>query len=252
MLTRRDLIERSAGLGLAAAVPVRLQATDLGDWSGDIAILRPAWQTMHPGLTRYATASRIAADLDRLADGWKRPSSFRERFLALSRVTASVKCGHTYPSPYNGGETVVQRLYPDRSLVPFRFRWIDSRMIVTQDDSAQGLFPRGTIVTAIDGIRTEGLLTQLVPLARADGGNDAKRVSLMEVRGDDRYETFDIHLPLVLPLRDAAAFTLSDGRVVTAPLMTLAERQASRPASADPAPGANPWRIDGTRTGSSA
>ena len=40
MLTRRDLIERSAGLGLAAALPVRLQATDLGDWSGDIAILR--------------------------------------------------------------------------------------------------------------------------------------------------------------------------------------------------------------------
>lgn len=244
MLTRRDLIERSAGLGLAAALPARLRTSEREDWSGDIAILRQAWQTMHPGLTRYATPSRIAADLHTLADAWKRPSTFKERFLALSRVTASIQCGHTYPSPYNGGETVVARLYADRSLVPFRFRWINDSLVVTDDDGGQGLFPRGTIITAIDRVSTRDLLARLIPLARADGGNDGKRTSLMEVRGDDRYETFDIHLPLVLPLRDSAAFTCSDGRVVTAPLLTLAERQASRPASAEPDADANPWRLD--------
>lgn len=244
MLTRRGLIERSAGLGLAAVLPSRWQTTEPGDWSGDIAILRQAWQTMHPGLTRYATPARITADLDRLAEGWRQPSSFRDRFFALSRVTASVRCGHTYPSPYNGGEAVVERLYPDRSLVPFRFRWITDSMVVTHDDGGLGLFPRGTIITAVEGVATSQILARLIPLARADGGNDGKRTSLMEVRGDDRYETFDIHLPLVLPLRDAAAFTLSDGRVVTAPLMTLAERQASRPASAEPPPDTNPWGLD--------
>jgi cysteinyl-tRNA synthetase len=66
-------------------------------------------------------------------------------------------------------------------------------MVVTHDDSAERRFPRGTVVTAIDDVPTSDLLATLVALARADGSSDAKRVSLMEVRGDDRYETFDIH-----------------------------------------------------------
>ncbi|RYG07534.1 MAG: hypothetical protein EON96_21420 [Caulobacteraceae bacterium] len=81
-------------------------------------------------------------------------------------------------------------------------------------------------------------------MARADGGNDAKRINLMEVRGEDRFETFDIHLPLILPLKDEAAFTLADGRIVRAPLLTLAERQSRLAPSASPTGDANPWTLE--------
>lgn len=244
LLNRRHLLHLSGGLALGLATPSWAGAEVLTeDWSGDVAILRQAWESMHPGVYRYSTPQQVTERLDGLARAWAAPGTFRERFLALTRVTASLKCGHTYPSPYNSSDTVVARIYPDRSLVPFLFRWIDGRMVVIRDDSGVGRFPRGTVISAIDGVATRALLARLVPLARADGSNDGKRISLMEARGEDGYETFDIHLPLVLPLKDVAAFTLADGRVVRAPLLTLAERRAGFSASVEVAKDANPWTL---------
>lgn len=242
-LNRRRLLRLSGGLALGAALPAWADTVS-EDWSGDVAILRQAWETMHPGVYRYSTPQEISARLDGLARAWSAPGTFRDRFLALSRVTASLKCGHTYPSPYNSSDATVARIYPDRSLVPFLFRWIDGRMVVIRDDSGAGLFPRGAVITAIDGVATQDLLERLTPLARADGSNRAKRISLMEARGEDRFETFDIHLPLVLPLKDAAAFTLADGRVVRAPLLTLADRRAGFSATVEVAKTANPWTLN--------
>ncbi len=244
---RRRLLQLTGGLALVAGTPgwADIGAGDrvTDDWSSDVAILRQAWETMHPGVYRYSTPEEISARLDGLARAWAAPRTFRERFLALTRVTASLRCGHTYPSPYNSSDATVARIYPDRSLVPFLFRWIDGRMVVIRDDSGAGLFQRGTVIVAIDGVATKDLLARLTPLARADGSNLAKRVSLMEARGDDRYETFDIHLPLVLPSKDIAAFTLADGRVVRAPLLTLADRRAGLSASVEVAKDANPWSL---------
>lgn len=244
VLHRRRLLQMSGAMAATAASPVFARQIGEPDWSGDVEILRQAWETLHPGLYRYATPAQITERLNTLSRAWARPATFRERFLALTRVTASVRCGHTYPSPYNGGEPVRSRLYPDRALVPFRFVWIDGAMVVTHDDSAEQAFPRGTVVTAINEVPSADLLATLVTLARADGASDAKRVSLMEVRGDDRYETFDIHLPLILPLRDRARFTLADGRTVEAGLLTLADRQANAPTAVQPSGDANPWTLD--------
>jgi len=243
-LSRRRLLQTAGGLGLAALSPTRADAAIGVDWSSDVGVLRHAWETMHPGLHRYATPVQITGRLDRLAHEWAQPGSFRDRFAALTRVTASIRCGHTYPSPYNSSDAVVAQMYPDRSLVPFRFVWIDGRMVVTEDRTAEGLLPRGSQITAVDGVATSEILARLLPLARADGASDAKRVSLMEVRGDDGYETFDIHLPLVLPIRDVAAFTLAEGRIVRAGLLTLAERRATAPRGLQPEGGANPWKLD--------
>ncbi|WP_297514111.1 S41 family peptidase [uncultured Caulobacter sp.] len=242
-LHRRRLLKLSGGLALGLSTPSLAEVVN-ADWSGDVAILRQAWETMHPGVYRYSAPSEVSERLDGLARAWAAPGTFRQRFLALTRVTASLKCGHTYPSPYNSGEATVARMYPDRALVPFLFRWIDGRIVVIRDDSGAGLFPRGTVITAIDGVATHELLARLVPLARADGSNLGKRISLMEVRGEDRYETFDIHLPLVLPLKETAAFTLAHGGVVRAGLQTLADRQARFSASRAVAKDANPWTLD--------
>ncbi|HST92681.1 MAG TPA: S41 family peptidase [Brevundimonas sp.] len=242
-LTRRNLIHLSAGAALAAAAgPVRARPTQR-DLRDDVAILRQAWETLHPGLYRYNTADQIRDRLTALETAWLAAPAFADQLLALTRATATVRCGHTYPSPYNSADDLVASMYPGRTLVPFRFRWIGGRMIVTNDDSAEGIFSPGSIVTAINGAPCERLLAALIPLARADGGNDPKRISLMEVRGDDGYETFDIHLPLILRgLEGAADFALSDGRTVRAGLLSLEQRRAKRAA---PAPGGdvNPWTL---------
>ncbi|TPW05288.1 MAG: peptidase S41 [bacterium] len=244
-LSRRRLFQLSGGLALAAASSPALAQASPGDLRGDIAILRHAWETMHPGLYRYNTPAQMADRFAGLDAAWSTPGSFQDRLLALTRVTAAVRCGHTFPSPFNSSDATVAQMYPGRALVPFRFRWIAGTMVVTRDDSAEQAFPRGTGIAAINGTPTSALLAALIPLARADGGNDGKRVSLMEMRGEDRFEAFDIHLPLILPgLSETAAFTLSDGRIVHAGLLTLAERKAAMAPAADPAPDANPWTLD--------
>jgi hypothetical protein len=242
-LSRRRLLQMTGGLAFAGAAPALAQTVAEADWSADIAILKQAWETMHPGLYRYSTPDQITERLNGLSSAWATPATFRDRFLALSRVTASVRCGHTYPSPYNSPDAVVERLYEGRRLVPFRFLWIDGRMVVTHDDSVEQVFPRGTEIMAINGVAASDLLDRLTPLARADGASDAKRVSLMEVRGDDRYETFDIHLPLILALGERAVFTTADGRAVAAGLLTLAERRANAPTAVQPTGDANPWTL---------
>ncbi len=241
-LHRRRLLQLSAGLALtSAATPSWSRTASSADLRGDVAILREAFTALHPAIHRYNTPPEMAARFDALEASWTSPGRFEDRFLALSRLTAAVRCGHTYPNPYNQTRVVRDQMFAGRRLVPFEFIWLDGAMIVTRDRSAAKLFARGDAVVAIDGITTRDLLSRLMPLSRADGGADAKRISNMQMRGDKAFETFDIHLPLVLPgIAESAAFTLLDGRVVRADLMTLAERQSSLPAATtDDA--ANPW-----------
>ena len=73
-LNRRRLLQLSAGLGVAAATPAWTQDIT-ADWSGDVAILRQVWETMHPGLYRYSTPQEISARLDGLAEAWRAPGA---------------------------------------------------------------------------------------------------------------------------------------------------------------------------------
>ena len=83
--------------------------------------------------------------------------------------------------------------------MPFLFRWIGGRMIVTRDLTPDGALKPGTEILAIEGHPAAEILARLMTVARADGGNDAKRIAYLEVRGKDRYEAFDVFLPLFYP-----------------------------------------------------
>ena len=70
-------------------------------------------------------------------------------------------------------------------------------MIVTKDFTQPRMLPPGTEVIRINGNAASSILQRLLPLARADGSNDAKRVDQLSVTGDSRYEPFDLYFPLV-------------------------------------------------------
>jgi hypothetical protein len=85
----------------------------------------------------------------------------------------------------------------------------------------------GDEVEAFDGLSTARLLRRLLPLARADGHNDAKRLALMEVDGNGRFGAFDVYRPLVSAARGDGTVALQiAGQTVVVPAMTDAERQA--------------------------
>lgn len=242
-LSRRRLFQLSGGLALATGTPALAQSASAADLKGDVALLREAFTTIHPAIYSYNTPAEMATRFDLLEAEWASPGSFKDRLLSLSRLTAAVRCGHTYPNPYNQSPAVQARMFEGRRLVPFEFLWLDGAMVVTRDRSAAGLFLRGDAVVAVNGVPTSDLLRQLIPLSRADGAAGAKRVNNMEMRGQNKFETFDIHLPLVLPgIADTAEFALHDGRVIRAELMTLAERQSTLPTATNDDT-VNPWTL---------
>lgn len=174
----------------------RIAAADLGS---DLSILRQAFENIHPGLYRYNTKEQMATHLAVLETAWGRDSTPSEAFLALAQFTAKIKCGHTFPNPSNQSKAVVAELFLRQDKVPFYFRWIDGRMIVTRDFTEAKQLTPGTEILALNDTPAHAVLERLMTIARADGSNDAKRVNLLEVTGSERYETFDIYFPILFP-----------------------------------------------------
>ncbi len=184
-----------------ASIPAKIAATDL---KADLALLWRVCGELHPGLFRYNTREQIEANFASLDGAFDRELTVPEAFLALSRFTAAIQCGHTFPNPYNQSTAVETEVLmrPDR--VPFYFRWLDGRMIITRDFSGNAAMKPGTEVLSINGTPAGVILSTLLAIARADGSNDAKRISLLAVTGSERYETFDIYFPLLFPQRGSA------------------------------------------------
>lgn len=195
MMNRRHFLSAAALSGAALAAPAVLHAkrTD----SGEIRLLGEILRTLHPGLHRYFSPYRFEAALDRLDSTWQGEASLETRFLALTRFLGQIRCGHTYPSFYNQRRAVADRLFTRQDRLPFAFRWIGDDMVVTRYQGDGAELPPGSIVKAIDGVPVRQILEALLPLVRADGGNDGKRRALLSTTGTDAIETFDVLYGLI-------------------------------------------------------
>lgn len=170
------------------------------DLQADAAILREAYLKLHPGLYRYHDETQVQAlfaDLDRRLD---HDQTLRQAFVAFSEFAAKVRCGHTQANPFNQSEALKRALFEGTDRVPFWFEWLNRRMIVTRDFSRDRAFPAGTEILSINHIPARNILDRLLTIARADGGNDSKRIAQLAVNGDSKYETFDIYYPMFFPL----------------------------------------------------
>jgi hypothetical protein len=238
MISRRRFVEGAVGAIALVSTPSLAQAG--ADWSEDIRILRRAYETLHPGLYRYATAEATAARLARLESSFAGGLTLREAYLQLSEFLSTVQCGHSYANFYNQPKPVSAALFEGTTRLPFLFRWFGDRMVAISGMPGGGPVTRGSEVLKINGISAQKMLRHLLPLARADGGNDFKRRALLSATGDDSYETFDIFQGLMFPPKDGA-FTLkirtrpgADVKAVSVPAIGLSARRAmSKAASAD-------------------
>ena len=236
----------AAGLAPAAPAPepVRTPLIAAADLQADAAVLRRAYQQLHPGLYRYRTRAQVDAAFAGLDREFARDRTLAEAYLAVARLTSYVQCGHTYPNFFNQDDAVKQALL-ERPRIPFEFRWLDGRMVITRSYADVPGLQRGTEVLAIDGRPVAQILAALLPYSRADGGNDAKRVSTLEVQGHGRYEAFDVFFPLVFPRDDNRPFTLQvrPAPGATTQLLHVPAMTADRRVAVDGAPESDtkPW-----------
>jgi len=197
-MDRRSFLKAGAATSLASLSGAGLALTSISrqDLVGDVAILREALK-LHPGLYRYNSPSHIQTSLEVFERDWLSAPETDGRYLALARFTAKIRCGHSYANFFNQKKAVQSQLFDRPTRLPFHFAWIGNEMTVISDPT--GTLPRGTVIQQLNGRTPVHLRNSLIPYIRADGGNDAKRVSLLEVRGDDAIETFDVFQGLLAP-----------------------------------------------------
>ena len=190
-------------LSMSSAITAQTtQVIPAADLQTDFAILRQAYETLHPGLYRYSTKREMDRKFDVLRREFQHDLTLQEAFLAFSRFSAQVRCGHTQTNPFNQKKAILTALFQGQNRVPFYFRWLDGQMIVTRDFTGTQQLPAGTEVLSINGTPAREILSRLMSISRADGSNDAKRIANLEVTGDSIYETFDLYFPMFFPLKD--------------------------------------------------
>ena len=220
-LAAAPLLPRAAFAAAPEATPAAL--------IGDIAIMRRAL-ALHCGLYRYNRPGEIDARLSRLSREFSTAPDRVQRYLLLSRFLATIRDGHTYANFFNQKRAIAAELFDRPTRVPFHFRWLGERMVVTAHGGPD--LPPGTVVERLDGVTPRDILARLLPYTRTDGHNESKRVSLLELRGTEGIETFDVFHGLVYGpppggIHQIVA-TTPTGRHVTIslPVISLAQRRA--------------------------
>jgi hypothetical protein len=163
-----------------------------GAWQEDIALFRTAMEALHPGLWRYQSPDDWRERLKLLNERVRHDPAFESSWRALAGTIAGIRCGHTKVGPWNQEAPEALAILERRNRLPFRFRWRDGAMIVSEPlVEAPGLVP-GARVLAIDSETDGSILRKLMPLVRADGGNDGARMANLEVRPWDAGPDFDL------------------------------------------------------------
>ncbi len=132
--------------------------------SSDVALMRRALETIHPGLYRYVPKAEVDASFARLEAQAKHPTATLTLHREIARLVASIHCDHSKPELPDAIETWRKA---NASHLPFRFRLIEGRMIV-----ASGALPKGAEITAINGRPVPQILSAVAPLVAYDGDTD--------------------------------------------------------------------------------
>ena len=132
--------------------------------SGDVALLRRAMETIHPGLYRYVPKPQVDAGFARLEAMSRQPISTLALHREIARMVASIHCDHSKPELPDAIEAW-RKTNP--SHLPVRFRLIEGRMIVVS-----GALPGGAEITAINGRPVPQILGAVAPLVAYDGDTD--------------------------------------------------------------------------------
>ena len=159
--------------------------------SRDVALLRRALETVHPGLYRYSDKAAIDGAFARLEAAAAAPITELALHAEIARLLAAIHCDHTKAEISEALDDFRTR---SATHLPLRFQLIEGRMIVISNDGQPGAPPAGSEILAINGKPVPALLLQIAPLVAYDGTTDqaiaAKLADDSDLMGDDFNENY--------------------------------------------------------------
>lgn len=199
----------------------------------DLRILKRAFADLHPGLFRYATQAQIETEFAAADDAVKAGSTRAEMFLLASRLSAAVRCGHTWTNPYNQSKAI-EELFARADKLPLTLRFVEGRALVT--GSVVAGLSAGAELLAVDGRPVAEIVSALLPCLRADGDHEGargKRLAQLDsgVNGGAMDRLFPLRFP---PQAGRYRLRVADTpgaapREINAPAVALAARDKTLP-----------------------
>ena len=199
----------------------------------DFDVFKKTLIAIHPGIFRYNTPESLEKDFAALENKLKNPLSEAEVFLLFSQFTEKIKCGHTYANPYNQNTLVRERLFNGKNYLPYYFRIVGGKIIVTENASSNDL-SKGSEITKINGVAVKRIIEKLLTVTKADGNSTLEhRINSLELTRfeAERYTVFDWYFPLFFPVTDgkfsieAIDFSTKKKRTFQIPALTKDERK---------------------------
>ncbi|HEX6903897.1 MAG TPA: S41 family peptidase [Thermoanaerobaculia bacterium] len=159
----------------------------------DVALVRRALETIHPGYDRYTSRADLDAAFARLEERVTRPILDVELYGEVSLLLARIHCDHT-KAELPGALSKYRKENP--SHFPFRFRLFDGRMFVESSDPAQAPLERGTEILSINGVPVRAVLEKIAPAISYDGLTDFVKPAKLEADSDLMGSDFDHFYPI--------------------------------------------------------
>lgn len=175
----------------------------------DIRLLEKTLKTLHPSIYRYRSKEQVNEAFVELINQTN-PLSKEAAYLKLTKFASDFKCSHTHTNPWNQNQKIKDITSEKADKLPFAWRFFAEkrsspnkhqglRFYVDYSAAINETLVKGTEILAINGIPISVLMDKLRSYVPADGINPVKIDYQLSWRQGQKYQWFDILLPLLAP-----------------------------------------------------
>ena len=155
----------------------------------DLRYLVGSLRQHHPRLSSYTQETTANRLVDSLMESLNEPLVIDEFFRRIAPVTDAVHCSHTgirLPADYRKMVGQYGKFLPLRVLCR-----PEEMMLIGSEGSSGSTIPPGTRIISINGIPSQKILDELLPLVPSEGNNQTTKWLLLSKRFAWYYHTLD-------------------------------------------------------------
>ncbi|NAS12155.1 S41 family peptidase [Poritiphilus flavus] len=174
---------------LIAQTPVQLSREEARE---DIETLRTALEYVHPRLYQYNSKDFFDSRFDSIYNSLNSGISGLDLLSMVSKINASVNCGHLYTIPQGDLENEVL----NKKVLPFYFKVIGNELFILKNCSAKEHIPEGSKIISINNIPTSRILKDIMEGIATDGYIETRKRRLAERYLFYKFHGFDLYYHL--------------------------------------------------------
>lgn len=134
----------------------------------DLSYLKSKITKMHPGLYRYTPKANFDHFWDSLHNAVNRPMNHQEFLAMVTLLNEKIRNGHTMFLP---GTSAMTYNNTRGRFFPFSVRYVEGKLVVEENNSADSTITRGAEILHINGLSTATIMSRLQSRQIRDGYN---------------------------------------------------------------------------------